>query len=88
MNRLVQRSAARLAAVQALYQMDIAGTSLPAVLAEYESHWIGRNVEGEQYPEAEAKHFREVVAGVLQEQRKIDPLAALANTRPSVVVTL
>lgn len=74
MNRLVQRSAARLAAVQALYQMDIAGTSLPAVLAEYESHWIGRNVEGEQYPEAEAKHFREVVAGVLQEQRKIDPL--------------
>jgi transcription termination factor NusB len=35
-----QRSAARLAAVQALYQMDIAGTSLPDTLAEFESHWM------------------------------------------------
>ena len=40
-----RRGAARLAAVQALYQMDIAGTGLNDILAEFESHWIGREVE-------------------------------------------
>ena len=35
MSKLLHRSAARLAAVQALYQMEIAGTSLPDVLREY-----------------------------------------------------
>ena len=44
-----RRGAARLAAVQALYQMDIAATPLNDILAEFESHWIGREVEGEQY---------------------------------------
>ena len=44
-----RRGAARLAAVQALYQMDIAGTGLNDILAEFESHWIGREVEGAQY---------------------------------------
>lgn len=74
MAKLVKRSAARLAAVQALYQMDIAGTSLPDILAEFESHWMGREVEGEQYPQAEAAYFRDIVSGVLREQRTLDPL--------------
>jgi transcription antitermination protein NusB len=74
MAKLVQRSAARLAAVQALYQMEIAGTPLPDILAEYESHWIGRDVDGESYPEAEAAYFRDNVSGVLREQRTIDPI--------------
>jgi N utilization substance protein B len=74
MSKLVQRSAARLAAVQALYQMEIAGTSLPDVLTEYEGHWIGREVDGQKSPEAEAAYFRDVVSGVLREQRIIDPL--------------
>jgi N utilization substance protein B len=84
MAKLVKRSAARLAAVQALYQMDIAGTSLPDILAEFESHWIGREVEGDQYPEAEAAYFRDVVSGVLREQRELDPLVddALARSWP------
>jgi N utilization substance protein B len=78
------RKAARLAAVQALYQMEIAGTPLPDVLAEYETHWIGREVEGETYPEAEAAYFRDVVSGVLREQRMLDPLVddALARGWP------
>ena len=77
-------SAARLAAVQALYQMDIAGTGLNEILAEFESHWIGREVEGEQYLPAEAAFFRDVVSGVVREQRMLDPLidAALAKTWP------
>ncbi|HEX5779220.1 MAG TPA: transcription antitermination factor NusB [Xanthobacteraceae bacterium] len=74
MSKLVQRSAARLAAVQALYQMEIAGTSLPEVLTEYESHWIGRDVDGQKNPEAEAAYFRDIVSGVLREQRTLDPL--------------
>jgi len=69
-----RRGAARLAAVQALYQMDIAGTGLNEILAEFESHWIGREVEGAQYLPAEAAFFRDVVAGVVREQRSLDPL--------------
>src|SRR4029077_8746137 len=69
-----RRGAARLAAVQALYQMDIAGTGVNDILAEFESHWIGREVEGAQYLPAEAAFFRDVVSGVLREQRSIDPL--------------
>ena len=69
-----RRGAARLAAVQALYQMDIAGTGVNEILAQFESHWIGREVEGEQYLPAEAAFFRDVVTGVLREQRTLDPL--------------
>jgi len=67
-----RRGAARLAAVQALYQMDIAGTGLNDILAEFESHWIGREVEGEQYLPAEAAFFRDIVRGVLDDQRRLD----------------
>jgi N utilization substance protein B len=79
-----RRGAARLAAVQALYQMDIAATGLNDILAEFESHWIGQEVEGEQYLPAEAAFFRDIVSGVVREQRKLDPLIddALAKTWP------
>jgi N utilization substance protein B len=69
-----QRGAARLAAVQALYQMDIAGTGLNEILAEFESHWLGREVEGAQYLPAEAAYFRAIVEGVVREQLRLDPL--------------
>ncbi len=79
-----RRSAARLAAVQALYQMDLAGTGLNEILAEFESHWIGREVEGEQYLPAQKAFFRDIVTGVVREQRKLDPLidAALVKGWP------
>jgi N utilization substance protein B len=69
-----KRGAARLAAVQALYQMDLAGTGLNEILAEFERHWIGREVEGAQYLPAEAAFFRDIVSGVVREQRELDPL--------------
>jgi N utilization substance protein B len=69
-----RRGAARLAAVQALYQMDIAATPLQDILAEFESHWMGREVEGSQYLPVEAAFFRSVVGGVLEDQRKLDPM--------------
>ena len=79
-----RRGAARLAAVQALYQMDIAGTGVNDIIAEFESHWIGREVEGDQYLPAEASHFRELVEGVVREQRSLDPMIddALARGWP------
>jgi N utilization substance protein B len=69
-----KRGAARLAAVQALYQMDIASTGLNEILAQFESHWIGQEIEGNRYLPAEAEFFRDVVSGVVREQRKLDPL--------------
>jgi N utilization substance protein B len=69
-----KRGAARLAAVQALYQMDLAGTGLNDILAQFESHWIGQEIEGNRYLPAEAAFFRDVVSGVVREQRKLDPL--------------
>jgi N utilization substance protein B len=68
-----RRGAARLAAVQALYQMELAGCGLNEVFAEFESHWIGREVEGAEYLPAEAAFFRDVVGGVVREQRQLDP---------------
>lgn len=68
------RSAARLAAVQALYQMEIAGTPLPDTLAQFESHWLGKTVDGDEYKPAEAAFFRDLVGGVLKQQRTLDPM--------------
>lgn len=68
-----RRGAARLAAVQALYQMDIAGTGLDEILAEFESHWLGGEVEGDKYLPAEAAFFRDIVRGVVADQRLLDP---------------
>ena len=68
-----QRGAARLAAVQALYQMDIGGATLPAVLAEFEVHRLGKEVDGEQYRDADPAFFREIVGGVVNAQRTLDP---------------
>lgn len=68
-----RRGAARLAAVQALYQMDVAGTPINDIFAEFESHWLGREVEGSHYVPAESSFFRDLVGGVLREQRTLDP---------------
>ena len=67
-----QRSAARLAIVQALYQMEVTGKGLNEIFAEFESHWIGREIEGVQYKPAELTFFRDVLQGVLTDQRMID----------------
>ena len=76
-----KRGAARLAAVQALYQMDLAGTGLNEILAEFESHWLGGEVEGARYRPAEAAFFRDIVAGVVAEQTRLDPQVDAALSR-------
>ncbi|MBO0903419.1 transcription antitermination factor NusB [Jiella sonneratiae] len=69
-----KRGAARLAAVQALYQMDVGGSTLMETVAEYESFRLGREIDGEQYRDADAAWFRDVVSGVVRQQTTIDPL--------------
>ncbi len=73
-----QRGAARLAAVQALYQMDIGGTGVLEIVAEYEAHRLGQELDGETYLKADASWFRSIVSGVVREQRRLDPLIASA----------
>jgi len=68
-----QRGAARLAAVQALYQMELGGATLPDVIAEFETHRLGKEVDGDQYRDADAAFFREIVTGVVADQRELDP---------------
>lgn len=52
--------------------MEVAGKGLNEIFAEFESHWIGREIEGVQYKPAELAFFREVLQGVLADQRMID----------------
>lgn len=69
-----KRGAARLSAVQALYQMDVGGATLTDVLAEFEAFRLGGELDGEQYREADPTWFRDLVKGVVAEQRLLDPL--------------
>lgn len=74
-NRAQSRSAARLAAVQALYQKDMEGTALARLLDEFHQHRLGREIEeGEQYAEAEVDFFDDVVRGVDARRDEIDAL--------------
>ncbi|MBX3597206.1 MAG: transcription antitermination factor NusB [Rhizobiaceae bacterium] len=68
-----KRGAARLAAVQALYQMDVTGSGVLETTAEYESFRLGKEVDGALYREADAQWFRDILAGVVENQKTIDP---------------
>ena len=68
-----QRGAARLAAVQALYQMDVGRQSLEDTLAQFQTYNLGREIEGEQYLPADADFFGQIVRGVIKSQIDIDP---------------
>lgn len=72
MTKPSERSAARLAAVQALYQMEVSGKGVIDALAEFEAFWIGREVEGVAFEPAENQFFRDILAGVVREQRAVD----------------
>src|SRR5690606_8538478 len=79
-----QRGAARLAAVQALYQMDIGRATLEDTLAQFGAFHLGREIEGEQYLPADADFFKQIVTGVTRYQIDIDPTVdkALAEGWP------
>ena len=73
-----QRGAARLAAVQALYQLEIGGGDMLTVIQEFEAFRLGQEIDGYEYRQADAGWFRDVVGGVVAEQRLIDPMVHTA----------
>ncbi|NMG41199.1 transcription antitermination factor NusB [Chelativorans sp. ZYF759] len=75
-----KRGTARLAAVQALYQMDVAGSGLLEITAEYESHRLGKEVDGDLYREADPQWFRAILSGVVENQKVVDPVIRQALT--------
>jgi len=72
MSRGELRSSARLGAVQALYQMEIAGKDLGDVIAEFQAHWLGQTVDDVEMKPAESAFFTSLVEGVVSDQRAID----------------
>ncbi len=73
-DRARPRSAARLAAVQALYQKEMEGTPLPLLLNEFHQHRLGATIEDVTYLPAEEAFFDDVVKGVDARQAEIDAL--------------
>ena len=66
------RTVARLAAVQALYQMELAGEGVETVISEFSNHRFDADIEGEPLAEADEEWFAEIVRGVIGDQRDID----------------
>lgn len=74
-SRKAMRGTARLAAVQALYQMDLTQTNTSVVIAEFTGHRFGE-ADGAYYDKADEPFFRDLVLGVVRAQRTVDPLIA------------
>ena len=70
------RSAARPAAVQALYQQEMEKIPLPVLLREFHLHRLGATIEGVEYEEAEVDFFDDLVSGALARSGEIDALIA------------
>ena len=68
------RSAARLAAVQALYQIEMTEADWRRVVREFDEHRLGAEIEGARYREADPRHFKRTVEAVIEHQRAIDKL--------------
>lgn len=74
--RSLSRSAARLAAVQALYQLEMEGTPLAKLLHEFHEHRLGATIEETTYARAEQAFFDDVVSGADARRAEIDGLIA------------
>jgi len=68
------RSAARLAAVQALYQWQMEATPIARLLDEFHQHRLGREIEEVHYAQADVAFFDDLVRGVIAREEEIDTL--------------
>jgi len=73
-NRTKARAAARLAAVQALYQLEMEGTAIPVLLHEFHQHRLGAVIEDVEYADAEVDFFDDLVKGAQARTGEIDLL--------------
>ena len=76
MTRSQSRSAARLAAVQALYQQEMEGTPTARLIHEFHDHRLGATIEDVTYADAEQSFFDDLVKGALDRREEIDALIA------------
>ena len=74
--RSMSRSAARLAAVQALYQQEMEGTAIAPLLHEFHHHRLGATIDGVEYADAEVDFFDDLVKGVDARREELDALIA------------
>ncbi|WP_241557880.1 transcription antitermination factor NusB [Falsirhodobacter deserti] len=68
------KSASRLYAVQALFQMEARGQTVEAVVREFETHRFGEILDGEEMAEGEPNHFRHLVSEAVERQGRIDQM--------------
>jgi N utilization substance protein B len=74
-----RRSIARLTAVQALYQLELnPGRGADAVIGEFLHHRLGREIDGDNYGEADATLFGDIVRGVAEHRERLDETLAAA----------
>jgi N utilization substance protein B len=64
--------------------MELGGATVPDILTEFQTHRLGKEIDGEQYRDADGAFFREIVTGVVDDQRVLAPAidAALAADWP------
>jgi N utilization substance protein B len=72
----MERRAARLAAVQALYQWEQGGGGAAAIIREFSDHRIGKNVDGVELPQANHKLFDDLVRGTIEHAGELDDMVA------------
>ena len=77
--RAASRTAARLAAVQALYQMDMAATDANLVVREFLDHRLEDVARKSGADETDGAYFKDIVLGVVREQLKIDPVLEIGR---------
>jgi N utilization substance protein B len=75
-DRAMERRAARLAAVQALYQWEQGGGVAAAIIREFTDHRIGKSVDGVELPQANHKLFGDLVRGTIENAGELDDMVA------------
>ena len=68
------KSASRLYAVQALFQMEASQLSIDVVSQEFEEHRMGVELDGVQLADGDIAHFNRVIAGAVNNQARIDQM--------------
>lgn len=82
------RAAARLAAVQALYQHEMENTPQAQLLDEFHRHRLGAQIDDDQYVDAEVAFFDDVVVGALARRDEIDALLSSKLAQGWVIARL
>ncbi|WP_252181119.1 transcription antitermination protein NusB [Azospirillum sp. B4] len=76
-----RRSAARLNAVQALYQIELTESSPEVIITEYANFRLGQELDGDRYVSADGELFAAIVRGATSRQHEIDPVLTQALDR-------